>query len=288
MKNTKHKNKKKSKTNIPQGTKNKHGVKSAPIKTSTIHITLYACMLLVTVFGVLSSIFFNHPHPQYFVWSLFLFFVFAEMSFCLYWFTKRQKSKRIIFSVFSLLFITTLSAALILPLLFIKKNPLPTFTDAISNNLEPVFSLGTSGMSFSNVNTPISIDGFEPFKPHIENGKLFVDVEIYSKTGFPPIKIIKNELYNLPENWDRNSNDIALEIVNENLQPMYQLVYEKPFNINIKGVFPSPSGVIIADDRRGVDFVSYALLQKLPVNFKLKRIFKYPSWRYQGEYNENY
>ena len=288
MKNSKYKAKKKSKTNPHQGVKNKHGVKSFPIKTDTIHITLYACMLFVTVFSVLSGIFLNHPNPQYFTWSLFLFFIFVEISFCLYWYTKSSKSKRTILFVLSSLFIITLSAALILPLWLIKKPPLPTFADAINNNLEPVFSLGTSGMSFSNVKVPIKIGGFEPFKPHIENGKLFVDVEIYSKTGFPPIKIINNKLYNLPTDWDRNSNDIALEIVNENLQPMYQLVYEKPFNLNIKGVFPNPSGAIIADDIRGVSFISYDRLQQFPAKFKLKPIFKYPSWRYPGEYNEKY
>ncbi|TVM01840.1 MAG: hypothetical protein CV087_10325 [Candidatus Brocadia sp. WS118] len=288
MKKSKYKAKKKSKNNTNQNAKNKYSLKRFPIRTDTIHIILYACTLLVTVLGVLSSIYFSHPNPQYFTWTLFLFFIFVEISFCLYWFTKRSKSKFIILSVFSLLFIITLLAALILPLWLIKKPPLPTFTDSINNKLEPVFSLGTSGMSFSDVNVPFIIGGFEPFKPHIEKDKLFVDVEIFSKTGFPPIKIINNQLYNLPADWDRNSNDVALEIVNENLQPMYQLVYEKPFKLSIKGVFPNPSGVIIADDIRGVSLVSYSMLQKFPTQFKLKRIFKYPSWRYPGEYDEKY
>lgn len=115
---------------------------------------------------------------------------------------------------------------------------------------------------------------------------MYVDVDIYSKTGFPPIKIIKNVLYNLPSDWDRNSSEIALEIVNENKQPVYQLVYKEPFHLNIKGIFPHSLGVFIADDRGGVSSILYDRLYL--VSIKLKPIFKYPSWRYPGEYNEKY
>jgi len=287
MDNRKNKTQKNPKTKNKKNKQKKNSKKGIQIKENSLLIGLYGVTLLSVIVGTMSGIFSSHNNPQYFIWSLFIFFVLIEIDFCLFWYSKSEKTlikNKIIYNTFAILFISTVLLKIFLPSLLIGEPILPTFSDALNNKIDPEFSLGTSGMYFGLSGTPISIDGYVPFKPYIEDNKLFVDVEVYSKSGFPPIKIIKNKLYNLPSSWDRNSNDIALEIVNEDQRPIYQLIYKKPFNINVKGLFPTPTGVIFAGDVKGVRIVSYAFINNSLISFKLKPIFKYPSWRYPGEY----
>ena len=112
-------------------------------------------------------------------------------------------------------------------------------------------------------------NNYRPVELYIENGQLYADVKIYGGSGFPPIEIKKNKLSNKPKDWDFNSNEKAMEIVNGNGVPIYQFFYKKPSHIVMNGVFPYPGGLTL-----------------LPITFKLKRIFKYPSWKYPGEYEK--
>lgn len=251
-------------------------------KKSTLKTILYIIPLIITFFLFLSGKFSNHPNPQYFIWSAFLLFNLLSLEAFLFIFLMSDNKKKSKYVVsYTRLFFVSLLVVFITSTSLKKDVQLPTFSDALKISNKPVFSLGTRGMSFSGIGKPIKIGEYEPFKPYIENGKLFVDVNIYSESGFPPIKIIKNELHNLPDNWDRNFNNKALEIVNEDKKPVYQLIYKAPFNINIKGVFPIPGGVLVADDIKGVSMISY---NNFPVKIKLSPIFKYPSWRYPGKY----
>lgn len=159
----------------------------------------------------------------------------------------------------------------------------PTF----SEKTETVnFSMGergfTVGYNYSSLERkamdPFNFAGFSPVRLYIEDNNPYADVTIYGGSGLPPIEIKHNQLSNKPHDWDFNSNENALEVVNEKKIPVYQFYYKTPSHIVVNGIFPYPGGLILANQ-------SGAMLNPiLPTSFKLERIFKYPSWKYPGQY----
>ena len=127
-------------------------------------------------------------------------------------------------------------------------------------------------------NSPFNFGGHLPVQVYVEANKLYADVEVFSESGLPPIKITKNVLSGLPHNWDSNKNENALEVVNENGMPIYQLIYKSNGHILLNGIFPFPGGLVLADDKQMI------LNPGLPAKLELKKIFKYPSWKYPAVY----
>lgn len=161
----------------------------------------------------------------------------------------------------------------------------PTFSEEVETF---DFSLGEGGISVGykiselkkTPKEPYNFKGYKPVYLYVANGRLYADVTIYGGSGLAAITIKRNKLSNKPENWDFNSNKNALEVVNENNVPIYQFFYKTPSHIVVNGIFPFPGGLILANESGAV------MNPILPTNFKLKRIFKYPSWKYPGEYEE--
>lgn len=73
----------------------------------------------------------------------------------------------------------------------------------------------------------------------------------------------------------------ALEIINENQVPVFQFIYKTPSHIVFNGIFPYPGGLLFASEE-GV-----LINPVLPATVRLKRIFKYPSWKYPSQYEEH-
>ncbi|MFT7373918.1 MAG: hypothetical protein ACI9T9_002618 [Oleiphilaceae bacterium] len=111
-----------------------------------------------------------------------------------------------------------------------------------------------------------------------KKNKLYGDVEIFSQSGMPPIKISKNSISGLPHDWDVNKNEKALEVVDSKNNPVYQLIYKSDGHIILNGIFPFPGGLVVADESRMV------MNPALPYTMQLNRIFKYPAWKYPAEY----
>lgn len=163
----------------------------------------------------------------------------------------------------------------------------PTFSEKVENI---VFSLGEGGISTGyrvsdlekNPREPFTLSNFSPIKVYIKNGKPYADVKVYGGSGFPPIEIKNNKLLNKPFEWDFNSNEMAMEIVDNHYRPLYQYFYKSPSHIVVNGAFPFPGGLIIAN----VDEAVAVMNPYLPATFKLERIFKYPSWKYPGILDE--
>jgi hypothetical protein len=57
---------------------------------------------------------------------------------------------------------------------------------------------------------------------YVKDNKPFVDVRIYGDTQYQVVEIKQNE-FTKPPNWDSNSNENALEIVNQKQEPVFQL-----------------------------------------------------------------
>jgi hypothetical protein len=153
------------------------------------------------------------------------------------------------------------------------------------------FSFGESGITSgvrkerleSGPVYPYNLGEFKPVKLYVDDGILYADVSVYGGSNLPPIRITRNKLLGKPKNWDFNSNDTAIEIVNSIGKPVYQFYYKSPSHIVVKGVFPFPSGFIVAGSKGATVIQNANLLLK----DSLKPIFKYPSWKFQGKLVED-
>jgi len=115
---------------------------------------------------------------------------------------------------------------------------------------------------------------------HVSNNRFFADVTIPDAFPFGPFKLSGNKIDgHLPSAWQMNCDANAVEIVNNDFVPVYQVIYRRPNVIEIYGEFVVGNGVYVLT-RQGMegrrDFVDPAVLE-------LKRIFKYPATSYPGQ-----
>ena len=222
-------------------------------------VAIFGLGIIATILLFVAGIIYT-SHRIAAIWVIFSAIVAYTLSFCLYW----------------------QNDILTKPKLF-----KPTFSEKINNF---TFSLGEKGISVGysknkleskHIKNAFVLNDFHPVELYIENDQLYADVTIYGGNGFPPIEIKKNQISNKPDDWDLNSNKNALEIVDKNQVPIYQFFYKNPSHIVMNGIFPFPGGLILAS-QNGVN-----INPKLPASFKLKRIFKYPSWKYPGRIFKN-
>jgi hypothetical protein len=115
---------------------------------------------------------------------------------------------------------------------------------------------------------------------YIESGRLYVDALLYYAAGQPPLQLVHNSLKDLPPQWDRNYDDSAIEIVDENLTPRFQIIYKNPRTVMLRGVFQFPrgDGVVVIEADRNRHFVG-----SLEDSVRIDRLFNYPSRLHQGE-----
>jgi len=158
---------------------------------------------------------------------------------------------------------------------------LPTFIDPS----QPVeFSLGEKGGTFSyswNDFRSLTTNGekADPFNQfgitfyaYISGDKICVDTSLYGSKENSIVLINSNSLSPLTlQNWDDNHNNVALEIVDNNQKPVFQLIYETPFHIIVNGIFPTNNGILYASNL-GLQNEAVPLS-----DFQLKPIFRYPS-----------
>jgi hypothetical protein len=143
----------------------------------------------------------------------------------------------------------------------------------------PIVEFG-SGVFGNNI-TPMRIGDYIPFNVKVQNDTLLLDVKLWSPSGESPVEITNNEFLVKPPRWDKNSSQNALEVVNEQQQPILQFVKKNPSHYSINGIFPTPKGVLFASDN-GFTLIPFGF--SAPPNFKLTPIFKYLSWKYPGKY----
>ena len=152
------------------------------------------------------------------------------------------------------------------------------------------FSLGeggiTAGYSVDSLRKggpiPFRFGNFIPVTLRMDGDKLLFTFKLWSGDGKPPIEVENNEFKIRPPHWERNFNANALEVVDENQTPIFQMIRKTPSHIVVNGVFPVPGGglwVFGPDGARG-------LLREIPSDFKLTPLFKYPAWKYPGQYAE--
>lgn len=123
---------------------------------------------------------------------------------------------------------------------------------------------------------PFPVPGV-PAVLYAEDGKPYLDVDIYNIPFKPPVRLKHNKLMNKPANWDKNSDKTALEIVDEEGKPVFQLFYKTPSHIVVNGFFTNGETIIIATEKE-------IILNPDDIqNYSIKPIFKYPSSKYPSE-----
>ena len=128
---------------------------------------------------------------------------------------------------------------------------------------------------------PIEMGGFVPVRLHLENGKLYADTTVLDLQGNAVIEVQNNKFKIHPIAWDRNSNDMALEVVDARGRPVFQMIYERPNRIRLTGMFVGGrSQSLLADNDGG--FTINPSPEQIE-DFKLKPIFMYPAWKYAGQ-----
>ncbi|MFC2122504.1 hypothetical protein ACFLRP_02335 [Bacteroidota bacterium] len=167
--------------------------------------------------------------------------------------------------------------------------PTPTFIDssAITPSQEILLQIGTKDIVYklSDFDDGGSLNHYAlnsafPFIPHIKEGKLYVNVNVCVPMDgdYTVIEINNNVARDLPANYDRNQDDYAFEVVNEEGDPIFQLYYVTQFHVVINGIFCYPKGPLYAN-KDSTEVGSPLLLEK----FHLDPIFKYPSSKHKGK-----
>ena len=118
---------------------------------------------------------------------------------------------------------------------------------------------------------------------HLKGGAVYVDASVWAGYDVPPIEVKDGEFTVQRLGWDRNFNQTALEVVNEKMLPIFQMVYTSPSTIVVRGLFPSPQGVLMAVDDNGLMYNA----KPGPPPYSPKRLFKYPSASHLGELLSN-
>ena len=115
---------------------------------------------------------------------------------------------------------------------------------------------------------------------YLQNGTL----HYHYKAPLWDFEIEDNEFSGGHQSWDSNSGATAFEVVNANQVPIFQLIRKSSTKIAVYGIFPTNSG-------RMFDTVSPEGVSHHPAfdivridKSELKPIFRYPSWKYPGQY----
>jgi hypothetical protein len=103
--------------------------------------------------------------------------------------------------------------------------------------------------------------------------KIHYRIAIWS--GFKQVEVTDNEFVLNQPFWDRNFDKSALEIVDENQNPILQVIWKTPSHLVVNGIFKTQDGSISIADTKG--------FRPFKLGDKIKPLFKYPSRRFQGE-----
>jgi hypothetical protein len=133
----------------------------------------------------------------------------------------------------------------------------------------------------------IGMDKEDVLSARVEKGKILVTAKLFAGLRSQPVEIVDNTIMLRRGTWDRNYDDTAFEVVDENLKPVLQIIYTTPHNVAVYGIFGfGASGQIAAWLSPGGAIFKPTELPTDP-RFQLKRIFKYPSRTHQGQEADN-
>ncbi len=235
-----------------------------------MQVIIFSLVTIATIVTVFVGIFLYYHKQTPAIWAVFIAIVLFTLAGCLQWQEWVWKQSDLHNAQTS------------------ESKPIleqPTFTEDIK---ECVLDFG-SNIAIMSVDVlekqpqqPFRFNALSP-EMYIKNHKFYVDVAVSDPNKSLPVQIKEGKLTITPEKWDSNSNNNAFEVVNENLDVVFQIIYSKPSKISLYGVFPDPQV------QGHLTYVSEKSIQGAfakPADFAIKRHFKYPSWKYPGQFDE--
>jgi hypothetical protein len=130
---------------------------------------------------------------------------------------------------------------------------------------------------------PLEFNGHFPFTLKLQGDVVLVSFKVQSPTGDFQIEVDDNNFTIAMPNCDWNYTANALEVVNGRGVPIFQLIRKSQYAIIVNGIFPIPGGFIVAGGTTG----GFANVQKIPKDYYLEPIFKYPAWEHPGKYADD-
>jgi hypothetical protein len=110
---------------------------------------------------------------------------------------------------------------------FAFTEPIPDVVTVVIDN-GAGFHIETSLRTVDIQKTPftglLDIGGLRPLAVYIQNGTFFVDASITDGTGHEAVQIKRNKLEVKPAEWDRNFSPNAVEVVDRNQRPIFQMI----------------------------------------------------------------
>jgi hypothetical protein len=117
-------------------------------------------------------------------------------------------------------------------------------------------------------------------KAILRNGKVLITAHIFAGPRGQPAEIEENTFKLVDPSWDRNYDETAFEIVNENNNPVLQVIYKTQHDVAVYGIFKGSARDVFYVTPNGMFINSLSPIQ-------LKRLFKYPSRKYLGQEETN-
>lgn len=171
------------------------------------------------------------------------------------------------------------------PSMLSKASKIPTSVDAsqINPSENVTLTIGLWPVSYrlsdlENGPAHVYVTDNVTFIVYAENGKVYVDASVYGGPNFASIQIHGTSFVVVPGHWDQNYDENKFEVVNQDGDPVFQLIYESQFHIVIYGIFPTPNGLLLWATPSGM-----AIDPGQSSIFHLDPIFKYPSSKYLGQ-----
>jgi hypothetical protein len=127
---------------------------------------------------------------------------------------------------------------------------------------------------------PIDYNGIKPLQFEYVDGKVSYSVKFWSPNQQSPVEVTDGKFTMRNDSLDRNYSSRALEVVTRDGHPILQIIWLTPGHMRLNGLFPLPDGNLLCMSDSGPKTVS----PNAPlVECNIQPIFKYPSWKYQGE-----
>lgn len=152
----------------------------------------------------------------------------------------------------------------------------------------PFFRMNFAGSTVNRKQEDLTIPyqvfsfGANNLRMKVVDGLLSVDAELLWRFDAPLICVTNGDVLNMPIDWDMNSDESAMEIVNEHRSAILQLVHRDTNCVFVRGVFWESSGAILCTDR-GMERISPRPGQTTgAITNPLTPIFRYPSYRFPG------
>jgi hypothetical protein len=174
----------------------------------------------------------------------------------------------------------------------------PIFAE--DTNAHPIFSIGCMNIApIQGLLDRINRGEASPFlsfsragsqtpviSPYVKDGLLTADISLFAPgQAYEAFSLRDGKFHLLAPNWDVNASERAIEVVNENGIPIFQLIRSSAKHLHIDGLFRTKNAVLLLG-RGGLiiqPILGDAANRFVPPADFLPKMFRYPSWQHPGE-----